>query len=241
MTSIMFPLQGQLLAASFTHKLLQAARQRPRAPILVHLFSGGGFIFVGWVFQLLADLKSAEAAAVRGRIAGIVLDSSPALVTPDVSSRALVAAALGRPAAGIEAALPWLVKPTAAMVAGYLQLPFVREALVGVEAAWASAAPRCPLLCLYSDADALIEPAVVEQFMRARAADGCVTVARKFAGSAHVDHLRRYPHEYAAQVAAFAADAVQRWRAAQAAAPGGGGGGSGSGSSPAAAAGDAAV
>jgi hypothetical protein len=40
MTSIMFPLQGQMLAANFTHKLLQKAQAHPEAPIIVHLFSG---------------------------------------------------------------------------------------------------------------------------------------------------------------------------------------------------------
>jgi hypothetical protein len=49
----------------------------------VHLFSGGGFIFMGWVFQILAELEphSAQAADVRARIRGVVFDSSPADVT----------------------------------------------------------------------------------------------------------------------------------------------------------------
>lgn len=137
------------MATAFTHRLLAAARAHPHAPILIHLFSGGGFIFMAWVFQLLADLRSEEADALRARVAGVVLDSSPALVNPDVSSRALVAAALGKPAAGIEDAYPWLVRPTAAIVGGYLGLPFVRQALVGADAAWVLAAPRCPQLYLY--------------------------------------------------------------------------------------------
>jgi hypothetical protein len=40
MTSIMFPIQGQLLAANFTHKLLQKAQAHPQAPIIIHIFSG---------------------------------------------------------------------------------------------------------------------------------------------------------------------------------------------------------
>jgi hypothetical protein len=35
MSSIMVPAAGQLLAAKFTHRLLQTAQQRPNAPILV--------------------------------------------------------------------------------------------------------------------------------------------------------------------------------------------------------------
>lgn len=83
MSSIMVPAAGQLLAAKFTHRLLQTAQQRPNAPILVHLFSGGGFIFMGWVFQILSELEphNAAAADVRSRIRGVIFDSSPADVT----------------------------------------------------------------------------------------------------------------------------------------------------------------
>jgi hypothetical protein len=52
-------------------------------PLQVHLFSGGGFIFMGWVFQILAELEphNAQAADVRSRIRGVIFDSSPADVT----------------------------------------------------------------------------------------------------------------------------------------------------------------
>jgi hypothetical protein len=39
MSSIMMPAAGQLLAAKFTHRLLQTAQQRPNAPILVRSWS----------------------------------------------------------------------------------------------------------------------------------------------------------------------------------------------------------
>lgn len=211
MTSIMFPIQGQLLAANFTHKLLQKARAHPKAPILVHLFSGGGFIFMGWVFQLLAELKSPEAEAVRSRIAGVVLDSSPAMVTADVSSRALVAAALGRPAEGIEAELPWLIKPAAAIVDGYLRLPYVKDALVGMDTAWMQQAPACPKLFLYSDADVLVQPQVVEGFMQQQEKRGSRTYSYKWKDSAHVDHYRRYPQEYKQQLQQFVQRALSSW------------------------------
>jgi hypothetical protein len=55
----------------------------PPRSLQVHLFSGGGFIFMGWVFQILAELEphNAQAADVRARIRGVVFDSSPADVT----------------------------------------------------------------------------------------------------------------------------------------------------------------
>lgn len=212
MTSIMFPIQGQLLAANFTHQLLQKAQAHPKAPIIIHLFSGGGFIFMGWVFQLLAELDSAEAESVRSRIAGIILDSSPAMVTADVSSRALVAAALGRPAEGIECELPWLVRPAAAIVDGYLRLPYVKDALVGMDTAWMQQAPRCPKLFLYSDADVLVAPQVVEGFMLQQEKRGSPTYSYKWRDSAHVDHYRRYPEEYRQQLQEFVQKVLSSWQ-----------------------------
>jgi pimeloyl-ACP methyl ester carboxylesterase len=219
MTSIMFPIQGQLLAANFTHKLLQKAKAHPRSPILIHLFSGGGFIFMGWVFQLLAELNSQEAEAVRSRIAGVILDSSPAMVTADVSSRALIAAAMGRPAEGIEQEFPWLVKPAAAIVDGYLRLPYVKDVLVGMDKAWMQQAPPCPKLFLYSDADVLVQPQVVEGFMQQQQKRGSATYSFKWSDSAHVDHYRKYPEEYKQQLQQFAQQVLSGWASKAAAEP----------------------
>lgn len=178
---------------------------------LLVLRAGGGFIFMGWVFEMLAELKSPEADGVRSRIAGVIMDSSPAMVTADVSSRALVAAALGRPAEGIEQALPWLVRPAAAIVDGYLRLPFVNDALVGMERAWMQQAPPCPMLFLYSDADVLVQPHVVEAFMAQQQKRGSPTYSFKWRDSAHVDHYRKYPEEYRQQLEQFAQRALGNW------------------------------
>ena len=95
--------------------------------------SGGGFIFVGWLIQALADMgHSRQADQVLRRLCGIILDSSPASVTADVSARAIVAALLRQPAEGIEQRLPWLVGPASAAVNLYLQLPFVQQRLLQV-------------------------------------------------------------------------------------------------------------
>jgi hypothetical protein len=169
---------------------------------------------MGWVFQLLAELNSPEAEAVRSRIAGVILDSSPAMVTGDVSSRALIAAALGRPAEGIEQQLPWLVRPAAAIVDGYLRLPYVKDVLVGMEKAWMQQAPPCPKLFLYSEADVLVQPQVVEAFMQQQQKCGSQTFSYKWKDSAHVDHFRKYPQEYTHQLEQFAQQAVRSWAAA---------------------------
>lgn len=51
--------------------------------------SGGGFIFMSWMFAILKDMAKTrpDAADVLNRIKGIILDSSPAMVNADVSSR----------------------------------------------------------------------------------------------------------------------------------------------------------
>ncbi len=58
-----------------------------RSPMLLRT-SGGGYIFAAWMFQQLAHLQQTEEVqALPSRLAGIILDSSPAPVTADVSSR----------------------------------------------------------------------------------------------------------------------------------------------------------
>jgi hypothetical protein len=58
MSSIMVPAAGQLLAAKFTHRLLQTAQQRPNAPILV---SSEVYTYV-LVYQVAATAAAAAAA-----------------------------------------------------------------------------------------------------------------------------------------------------------------------------------
>jgi hypothetical protein len=72
-----------LLIISYTFHDSNAALLCAAFILQVHLFSGGGFIFMGWVFQILAELEphNAQAADVRARIRGVVFDSSPADVT----------------------------------------------------------------------------------------------------------------------------------------------------------------
>ncbi|WIA40744.1 hypothetical protein OEZ86_004428 [Tetradesmus obliquus] len=192
-------------ARKFTRKLIQVAQQRPNAPILVHLFSGGGFIYMGCVCKLLAEWAPTNPAAadVRSRIRGIILDSSPANVTADVFSRALVAAALARPAEGIEESAGWLVKPTTAVIGRVLEIPTYKKQLRAMEQSWLQHAPPCPKLFLYSDADALIQPAAVEAFMEQLGRAGSETFRHKWGDSEHVSHFRQYPEEYTQQLLQF--------------------------------------
>jgi Eukaryotic protein of unknown function (DUF829) len=215
------PAAGQLLAAEFAHKLLRVARTKSGGsappPLLFHVFSGGGFIFTNWLLQMLADTGGREADALRRSIAGVVFDSSPAAVTADVSSRALVAAILGRPAEGIERTKRGTVRSVTLAVDGYLRLPFVRGPLLGTESAWtdeAGVAPRCPQLYLFSDRDALVDPAVIERFMAGQVALGRDVRSVRWHDSEHVDHMRAHPEEYAAAVRSFVDTVLHKHAAA---------------------------
>jgi hypothetical protein len=121
----------------------------------------------------------------------------------DVFSRAIVAAALARPADGIEAAMPRLVNSTTAVLQSYLDMPSIRSQVIGFEQAWLQHAPPCPKLFLYSDADVLVEPVNVERFMEEMTAAGSPTFCHKWGDSEHVCHYRKYPEEYTRQLVQF--------------------------------------
>lgn len=125
------------------------------------------------------------------------------LLPADVFSRALVAAALARPAEGIEESAGWLVKPTTAVIGRVLEIPTYKKQLRAMEQSWLQHAPPCPKLFLYSDADALIQPAAVEAFMEQLGRAGSETFRHKWGDSEHVSHFRQYPEEYTQQLVQF--------------------------------------
>jgi pimeloyl-ACP methyl ester carboxylesterase len=139
------------------------------------------------------------------RVEGIVLDSSPALVVPDVASRAMVSAVFGEPAEGIEQRHPWLVKATAAVVDLYLRWEHIDETIRDVHATWQELVPPCPKLFLYSDSDVLVDTGVIECFMLEQAARGSLVLSKRWHDSAHVDHWRAHPEEYEQELRDFVA------------------------------------
>ena len=174
--------------------------------------SGGGYIFLAWLLQ---QLQQQGAAAMVNKVEGIILDSSPALVIPDVASRAMVSAAFGEPAEGVEERHPWLVKATAAVVDLYLRWENVDDTIQDVHAAWQEVVPPCPKLFLYSDSDVLVDSAVIEGFMKEQAARGSVVLSKRWHESAHVDHWRTHPEEYEQQLRGFVARLERRKAAGQ--------------------------
>jgi hypothetical protein len=92
----------------------------------------------------------------------------------------------------------------------------VKDALVGMDQAWMQQAPPCPKLFLYSDADVLVQPHVVEGFMQEQQKRGSPTYSYKWSDSAHVDHYRKYPDEYRRQLDQFVQRVLSVWADKQA-------------------------
>ncbi|CAK0783325.1 hypothetical protein CVIRNUC_006524 [Coccomyxa viridis] len=136
---------------------------------------------------------------------GIVLDSAPARLTPDISSRGLTAALMGQPAAGIEARHPHLTRTAKFALQPLLGFPLISTRMHEVWQAWDVVAPVKPQLYLSSQADALIPPAEIDLFKLQQAKRGVPVFSREFEHSAHVEHFRRYPAEYREEIEAFLA------------------------------------
>jgi pimeloyl-ACP methyl ester carboxylesterase len=152
----------------------------------------------------MQQLVAQGAPEQLGRIRGIIFDSSPAQVIPDVAARALVAAVLGEPAEKVQERHPLLVGGTSAAVGAYLKVPLIKHCIQEVHDTWAQLAPPCPMLFLHSAADVLVPPEVVQAFMKQQAARGAAVSDKLWPDSPHVDHWRAYPQEYEQQLQRFA-------------------------------------
>ncbi|GBF94577.1 hypothetical protein Rsub_06692 [Raphidocelis subcapitata] len=204
--ALIVPAYGDAAAARDAAALAAAAAAAPGAPVLLHLFSGGGFLYSGLMLRALQRRRALEPVAAR--IAGVVLDSSPAFVTADVSARALLAAALREPAGGVEGRHPRLLGAVRGAVEAYLLLPPTRRRIAETEAAWHALTPPCPKLYLYSESDVLVSPETIQRHMQAEAVRGARVYAHKWADTPHVEHYRLHPEQYATLVERFVGEAL---------------------------------
>ncbi|EIE23814.1 hypothetical protein COCSUDRAFT_83689 [Coccomyxa subellipsoidea C-169] len=135
--------------------------------------------------------------------AGIILDSAPSRLTPDIAARGFTAAILGEPAQGIELRRPVLTQASKVALLPVLGLPVISARIREVWNAWDNVAPVRPQLYLYSPVDALIPPEEVARFMEQQAARGVTVHSRMFPDSPHCEHYRVYPDEYREEVTKF--------------------------------------
>jgi hypothetical protein len=202
-----------------------AAPARTNASIIAHVFSNGGFYAAGGVLgrgEGGGGEGGGRGLALPTRLAGLVFDSCPARLDPDLAARGVTAAFLGEAAeAGTgtrrRAALVRALTP---VLGGLLASP-ASPLGARVEGAWAAWArlgaalpPGLPRLFLYSDADKLIPASEVEAFagrVMGWAGEGAGTVAAattpspvrlvRFPGSPHCEHLRSDPAGYKREMA----------------------------------------
>lgn len=136
-------------------------------------------------------------------VQGLILDSAPCRLTPEVSARGFTAAVLSKPAASIEQQHPWLVSAAQLLFTPVLRFPPVSDRQNQIWQAWESTAPTCPQLYLYSSADALIPPSEVQQFQKLQKSRNVQVHSKMWTDSAHCEHYRVHPEEYVNQLQQF--------------------------------------
>lgn len=142
-------------------------------------------------------------ASMLQPVQGLILDSAPCRLTPDISARGFTAAVLSKPAKSITQQHPGLVSAVQMLFTPILRFPPIANRQDQIWQAWESTAPKSPQLYLYSSADALIPPSEVQQFRKQQQQRGVQIHSKMWTDSAHCEHYRVHPEEYAKQLKQF--------------------------------------
>ncbi|KAF0853156.1 mitochondrial transmembrane protein 53-like protein [Andalucia godoyi] len=185
--------------------------------IVYHLLSGNGVHFAAALLRNAYQQKFGTAFAMekhhendnsdvpvlcRNAVACIV-DSAP----PKISAERFTGGFLG----ALNSRIPFvsdrkdsiLRKAVTRAFEKYLETSEHRSRLVNLRNAYIKLQKRCPHLFLYSDADTVIPPADVEEFIR-DLEDAKFDVRKKmFVGSEHVAHFKVFPEEYSKEILTF--------------------------------------
>ncbi|GLC40760.1 hypothetical protein PLESTB_000025400 [Pleodorina starrii] len=208
--------RGVVVAGRDIDRVARMHRENPAMPTVYHVFSTGGFIHAGTMWRWMDEVEDvAQRRDLLEEVRGIILDSAPAAVNPEMSARAIVSAVTNTPAEDLSYGMPgvqgMLLDGTRAFMGRYLQSKGVKLRTEEVYDAWYNLAPVCPQLYLYSDADPLVPASDVEKYMGVQESRGVEVSGYKWPDSGHVEHFRRHPHEYAYQISAFLARALRDW------------------------------
>mmetsp|Transcript_16763 Transcript_16763/g.36442 ORF Transcript_16763/g.36442 Transcript_16763/m.36442 type:complete len:352 (-) Transcript_16763:324-1379(-) len=201
-TATLFPFQADRSVAQYEREV-KAHRESAPPPkaVVYHVFSNGGFLFMGALMRGVAKgLVSQEAL---GNVSGIIIDSAPGVINADMAARGVGAAALGEGSEGFELRQPTTVRLAQTVFGAYLQMPAIRTRLGEVRQAWEEYCPKCPQLFLYSQKDVLIPSSDIESFMELQANRGVEVAHQKWEDTVHVEHYRKYPTQYASIVERF--------------------------------------
>ncbi|GIL52524.1 hypothetical protein Vafri_8369 [Volvox africanus] len=208
--------RGVVVAGRDIDRVSKMHRENPAMPTIYHVFSTGGFIHAGTMWRWMDEVEDvAQRRDLLEEVRGIILDSAPAAVNPEMSARAIVSAVTNTPAEELSYGMPgWqgaLLNGTRSFMESYLESKGVKLRTEEVYDAWYNLAPVCPQLYLYSDADPLVPASDVERYMGVQEGRGVEVSGYKWPDSGHVEHFRRYPQEYAYQISAFLARALRDW------------------------------
>ncbi|GAX74447.1 hypothetical protein CEUSTIGMA_g1896.t1 [Chlamydomonas eustigma] len=219
--------KGVVQAGADIDKVARLHIENGNMPTFYHIFSTGGFIHAGTMWRWMDEVEDVMLRRdLLEDVAGIIIDSGPAKVTPQLAARAVVSAFSSIPAeqwasagsASSASSLPasssssptsspsssaLVLQPMEALFRFWLATKGPRLREEEVLDAWFHRAPTCPQLYLYSDADPLANPKEIEEYMSTQESRGVDVSKFIFSGSGHCQHYKQYPHEYAFQVSQF--------------------------------------
>jgi len=203
-TVLAFPAREFLPTLAGTRDIEQRVRASGATRVIVHLFSNRG------AFQYIALVLR---GSLRGKLAGVVLDSSPGVLSALSFMRAVAANARdNRFRFGLFTVPPLLVLalalyrgPLAALtrvVLAHAASELASWPFLNFFAAWDPA--RAPSLFVFSEEDALILASTIRAVASKRHQTIGNVSTHQLHGSAHVRHLQAFPESYAHAVSAFA-------------------------------------
>lgn len=218
--------QLDLLVTHLAHWMKEDNKDSTEKYLIFHTFSNTGWLTYG----IMLEKFSACDHTLMDKIKGCVVDSAP-VATPDpqVWAAGFSAALLKKQSVatkglikGREGSAELLgfdeahssepkhdVAETALLVMLenffrlFFKLPYVDRRLSDVFRILSHQQPQCPQLYIYSSADRVIPADSVEAFIAKQKQAGYKVRACNFVLSPHVDHFRKFPELYSAQLSSF--------------------------------------
>ena len=184
--------RGSRAVKSVCKLILQRA---PDSEIIVHIFSNNGFIFFG------SCMLAQEQVSVH--VSGIILDSCPCYITPDVAATGLMSAT--RRVEASDTGKQWARNLVKTAVYPLLRVLEARQHKVWQT--WSSSFPKVPHLFMYSDGDAVVPADEIRDFagqhLSRLQALGVECDISRWETAQHCGLLREDPDKYCRDVSAF--------------------------------------
>ncbi|XP_071983670.1 transmembrane protein 53 [Engystomops pustulosus] len=174
-------------------------------PIVLHVFSNGGFMLYRYMVELLRSHRQ----LARLRVVGTVFDSGPGNRNVVGSVRALNTVLSPHTGAALRY-LALLLFAVLVFILRILLYPVTRFLHENHYDAMKSHPSLWPHLYLYSRSDTIIAHTDIEKMAEHRRHHRLPTQSVDFEKSEHVSHYRRYPEKYSALCSAFLRDCVRK-------------------------------